>query len=171
MNNVTSSSPLLRLHMCCNDELSDLRRSTPAIALPHAEGRGLAGGEAARRRQAAHAALGELTMEYAVLLFPFSTRILTPWHCAKSLSGCTRIPLKPSQTCHRCGIQHKKTLSVRRHVCACGANCSRDENAARVMLNWALANATGQELAEVGSGGCFAVLNHETHAVPLGQRE
>jgi putative transposase len=83
-------------------------------------------------------------------------------------AGCewVEIPtrlVKPSQTCHRCGIQRKKPLSERRHVCACGANCSRDENAARVMLNWALANATGQELTEVGSGGCLAVLNHETH--------
>lgn len=91
-------------------------------------------------------------------------------------AGCewVEIPtrqVKPSQTCHRCGIQRKKPLSERRHACACGANCSRDENAARVMLNWALANATGQELAEVGSGGRLAVLNHETHAVPLGQRE
>ena len=93
-----------------------------------------------------------------------------------SQAGCewVEIPtrqVKPSQTCHRCGIQRKKPLSERQHVCACGANCSRDENAARVMLNWALANATGQELAEVGAGGSFAVLNHETHAVPLGQRE
>ena len=42
------------------------------------------------------------------------------------------------------------------------------------MLNWALTgSASGQELAEVGSGGRFAVLNHETHAVPAlaGQRE
>lgn len=48
------------------------------------------------------------------------------------------------------------------------------ENAARVMLNWALTgSASGQELAEVGSGGRFAVLSHETHAVPAlaGQRE
>ena len=74
--------------------------------------------------------------------------------------------VKQSQTCHRCGLQRKKPLSESRHVCACGANCSRDENAARVMLNWALENATGQELAEVGSGGCFAVMSHETHAVP-----
>lgn len=93
-------------------------------------------------------------------------------------AGCewVEIPtrlVKPSQTCYRCGIQRKKPLSERRHVCACGANCSRDENAARVMLNWALENATGQELAEVGSGGRFAVLSHETHAVPAlaGQRE
>ena len=74
--------------------------------------------------------------------------------------------VKPSQTCHRCGVQRKKPLSERTHRCDCGAACSRDENAARVMLNWALTgNATGQELAEVGSGGGFAVLNHETHAV------
>lgn len=86
-------------------------------------------------------------------------------------AGCEWIEVptrqvKPSQTCHRCGLQRKKPLSERRHVCACGANCSRDENAARVMLNWALENATGQELAEVGSGGCFAVMSQETHAVP-----
>lgn len=82
--------------------------------------------------------------------------------------------VKPSQTCHRCGIQRKKTLAERIHRCRCGAECSRDENAARVMLNWALTgSASGQELAEVGSGGRFAVLSHETHAVPAlaGQRE
>jgi len=38
------------------------------------------------------------------------------------------------------------------------ASCSRDENAARVMLNWALfGNAAGQELSEVGSGCRIAV--------------
>jgi len=71
--------------------------------------------------------------------------------------------VKPSQTCHRCGIQRKKPLSERTHQCSCGASCSRDENAARVMLNWALfGNVTGQELSEVGSGRCLAVKNHET---------
>ncbi len=71
--------------------------------------------------------------------------------------------VKPSQTCHRCGIQRKKLLSERKHHCTCGASCSRDENAARVMLNWALVgNATGQLLSEVGSGCCLAVKNHET---------
>lgn len=72
--------------------------------------------------------------------------------------------VKPSQTCHRCGIQRKKLISERHHDCACGASCSRDENAAKVMLNWALfGNATGQELSNVGSGSDLAVLNHETH--------
>ena len=76
--------------------------------------------------------------------------------------------VKPSQTCHRCGAQRKKPLSERQHVCACGAACSRDENAARVMLNWALTgSASGPERAEVGSGGSFTVLNHETLAVLL----
>ncbi len=70
---------------------------------------------------------------------------------------------KPSQTCHRCGIQRKKLLSERKHQCDCGASCSRDENAARVMLNWALfGNATGQELSEVGSGCSLAAKRHET---------
>ena len=71
--------------------------------------------------------------------------------------------IKPSQTCHRCGSQRKKLLSERKHQCNCGASCSRDENAARVMLHWALfGNATGQELSEVGSGGRLPVKNHET---------
>ena len=71
--------------------------------------------------------------------------------------------VKPSQTCHRCGGQRKKLLSERKHQCGCGASCSRDENAARVMLHWALfGNVTGQELSEVGSGCCLTVKNHET---------
>jgi IS605 OrfB family transposase len=41
--------------------------------------------------------------------------------------------VKPSQTCHRCGVRRKKPLSERTHYCGCGASCSRDENAARVM--------------------------------------
>jgi putative transposase len=74
--------------------------------------------------------------------------------------------VKPSQTCHRCGVQKKKTLSERCHVCSCGADCSRDENAARVILNWALfGNATGQELAEVWSGRSFAAVKQETPSV------
>jgi len=62
--------------------------------------------------------------------------------------------VKPSQTCHGCGIQAKKTLSERMHHCSCGIKCSRDENAAKVMLNWALLgnDRAGQELSEVRSG-------------------
>lgn len=56
-------------------------------------------------------------------------------------------------------------LSERWHDCPCGASCSRDENAARVILDYALQKVSGQELAEVRSRGCFAALNHETHAI------
>jgi len=71
--------------------------------------------------------------------------------------------VKPSQTCHRCGIQRKKTLAEREHRCGCGASCSRDENAARVMLNWALVgNVTGQELSEVRSRCSLPTLIQET---------
>lgn len=73
--------------------------------------------------------------------------------------------VKPSQTCYQCRIQKKKMLSERWHSCQCGASCDRDENSARVILNYALAKVSGQELAEVGSRGCFAMLNHETHAI------
>ena len=71
--------------------------------------------------------------------------------------------VKPGQTCHRCGTQRKKLLSERQHFCDCGASCSRDENAARVMLNWALfGNATGQESDRGGESLKLAMLNHET---------
>ena len=77
----------------------------------------------------------------------------------------TRI-VKPSQTCYRCKIQVKKALSERWHSCFCGVSCSRDENSARVTLDYALDCVAGQELAEVGSRGSFAALNHETHTIP-----
>jgi putative transposase len=46
--------------------------------------------------------------------------------------------VKPTQRCHCCGELVKKALSERRHVCACGADCGRDENAARTLLRWLL---------------------------------
>jgi putative transposase len=74
--------------------------------------------------------------------------------------------VKPSQTCHRCGHQAKKKLCERRHVCACGADCSRDENAARVILHWALfGNATGQELAGCGELALADSGKHETPSI------
>lgn len=48
------------------------------------------------------------------------------------------IQVKPSQTCSGCGIKVEKALSQRQHVCPCGITLGRDENAARVILNWAL---------------------------------
>jgi putative transposase len=58
--------------------------------------------------------------------------------------------VKPSQTCSACWKQRKKALSQRQHVCACGLVLSRDRNAARVNLLWALAR-TGREPT-----GCLA---------------
>ncbi len=58
--------------------------------------------------------------------------------------------VKPSQTCSGCGAQRRKALSERQHVCACGLVLSRDQNAARVNLLWAIA-PTGREPT-----GCLA---------------
>lgn len=59
--------------------------------------------------------------------------------------------LKPSQTCYACGRQEKKLLSAREHVCPCGIRCSRDENAARVLVYWALIGKTsGSERTRCG---------------------
>ena len=80
--------------------------------------------------------------------------------------------VKPSQTCHRCGVRKKKQLSERVHQCTCGIACSRDANAAQVILNWALfGEVTGQELSEVVeplSDLGFAqagALKHETSSI------
>ncbi|MDX1901721.1 MAG: transposase [Gammaproteobacteria bacterium] len=73
--------------------------------------------------------------------------------------------VKPSQTCHCCGAKMKKSLSERWHDCSCGASCDRDENASKVILNWALNWASGQELVEVGSRRSFATLNQETYTI------
>jgi putative transposase len=71
--------------------------------------------------------------------------------------------VKPTQTCHKCGKQEKKALFMRVHGCDCGASCSRDENAAKVILHWALyGNATGQELSSCGGAALVAPMNQET---------
>jgi putative transposase len=71
--------------------------------------------------------------------------------------------VKPTQTCHGCGRQEKKELWQRMHECPCGVYCTRDENAAMVILNWALyGNATGQELARCGEVALAASVKHET---------
>ncbi|WP_323808711.1 RNA-guided endonuclease InsQ/TnpB family protein [Nostoc sphaeroides] len=52
--------------------------------------------------------------------------------------------VKPSQTCPKCGHQHKKTLDIRVHNCnACGYIQDRDIAAAEVMLYWAKGNLPG----------------------------
>jgi len=74
--------------------------------------------------------------------------------------------VKPSQTCHSCGRQEKKTLAIRRHVCECGVDCGRDENAAKVILNWALfGNVTGWEPARCGASGLPLAKKHETPSI------
>ena len=56
--------------------------------------------------------------------------------------------LKPSQRCPACDRVEKKPLSQRHHKCQCGYAGQRDVTAARVMLDWAMAQLapTGQEL-------------------------
>ncbi|WP_313936170.1 transposase [Anabaena azotica] len=52
--------------------------------------------------------------------------------------------VKPSQTCPKCGHQHKKTLDIRVHNCeSCGYVQDRDIAAAEVMLYYAQGNLPG----------------------------
>ncbi len=52
--------------------------------------------------------------------------------------------VKPSQTCPKCGHQHKKTLDVRVHECGvCGYFQDRDIAAAEVMLYWSKGTLPG----------------------------
>ena len=71
--------------------------------------------------------------------------------------------VKPSQTCSGCGKRKKKTLQQRRHNCPCGAQLSRDENAARAILNWAM----GRESAQCGGKPLGQPAKHETPAIVL----
>jgi putative transposase len=83
-------------------------------------------------------------------------------------SGYVEAPtrrLKPSQTCHRCGRQVKKTLDERVHQCPCGVVCPRDDNSAMVLLHYAL---TSQELAGCGDTTRVVSVKHETPPRPLG---
>lgn len=52
--------------------------------------------------------------------------------------------VKPSQTCPRCGHQHKKTLDIRVHECSvCAYVQDRDIAAAEVMLYWSKGTLPG----------------------------
>ena len=52
--------------------------------------------------------------------------------------------VKPSQTCPRCGHQHKKTLDICVHECSvCGYVQDRDIAAAEVMLYWSKGTLPG----------------------------
>jgi len=76
--------------------------------------------------------------------------------------------VKPSQTCSACGRQEPKPLAQRVHRCACGAVLGRDENAARVMLNWAL-RASGREPARCGGTAGAVPSKHEAPPVAVAQ--
>jgi putative transposase len=66
--------------------------------------------------------------------------------------------VKPTQTCSGCGKRQKKTLAQRQHDCPeCQLQLSRDQNSARVILNWALVgNATGKGLSSCGETICVS---------------
>ena len=73
--------------------------------------------------------------------------------------------LKPSQTCSGCGERQKKALHQRTHECPCGTRLSRDENAARVILNWALDSIKGRGSALCGEIALAVSAKHETPAI------
>jgi putative transposase len=82
--------------------------------------------------------------------------------------------LAPTQRCYLCWKKAKKELEERVHRCSCGANCSRDENAGRVMMRALkelliaspLTNKTG---LESGRAEVFAYSKLcETPSIPLG---
>ena len=57
--------------------------------------------------------------------------------------------LKPTQRCHACWRVEKKRLAERWHSCPCGVECSRDLNAALVLLSWGMAQYVSVFLAGV----------------------
>ncbi|MBD0385591.1 MAG: transposase, partial [Nostoc sp. C3-bin3] len=60
--------------------------------------------------------------------------------------------VKPSQTCPKCGHQHKKTLDIRVHECGvCNYVQDRDIAAAEVMLYWAKGTLPGLGTSLVGA--------------------
>ncbi len=95
--------------------------------------------------------------------------------------------IKPTQRCHACWElpNEKKMLSDREHQCPhCGVTCGRDENAALVLLRWlemrlagdsglcspqgiCSPQGAGREPSEMWSGGSFAAMKHETHAIAV----
>jgi putative transposase len=58
-------------------------------------------------------------------------------------------PAYTSQECFSCGVVVKKSLFTRTHVCRCGCNLDRDENAALIILK--------KGLGTVGHTGTFAL--------------
>jgi len=74
--------------------------------------------------------------------------------------------VKPSQTCSNWSKQEKKTLAQRQHQCGCRVSLGRDENAARVILNWAfIHHASGWEPSRCGEEALASSLKQETHSI------
>ncbi|BAZ68051.1 putative transposase IS891/IS1136/IS1341 family protein [Fischerella sp. NIES-4106] len=72
--------------------------------------------------------------------------------------------VKPSQTCPKCGHQHKKTLDVRVHECGvCGYVQDRDIAAAEVMLYWAKGNLPGLGTSLLDAESPSSTANTRTH--------
>jgi putative transposase len=75
--------------------------------------------------------------------------------------------IKPSQTCSRCGERQRKELSERSHACkVCGLHLTRDQNSARVSLNWALTGRPwGWEPSRCGEIAVAVSAKQETPAI------
>jgi putative transposase len=81
----------------------------------------------------------------------------------------TRI-VKPSQTCPKCGHQHKKTLDIRVHECSvCGYVQDRDLAAAEVMLYWAKGTLPGLGTSLVGAESPSSTANTRKQAGSMRQ--
>lgn len=66
-------------------------------------------------------------------------------------------PHYTSQKCSNCGVIVKKSLSTRTHVCSCGCNLHRDENAAINILNLAYCTLRDASQARDGQSQSNAV--------------
>jgi putative transposase len=60
-------------------------------------------------------------------------------------------PAYTSQECHSCGTIVKKSLSTRTHICKCGCEMDRDQNAAINILNRGISTAghVGTSILEI----------------------
>lgn len=99
---------------------------------------------------------------------PGAFHLMLKYKAAEAGTRYIEVPtrkVKPSQTCSGCGNQAKKPLSERQHACPCGLTLSRDQNAARVILNWALESIKGRESALCGEKSFSA--KHETPSIPI----
>lgn len=75
--------------------------------------------------------------------------------------------VRPTQTCSGCGDQAHKTLDDKKHQCQlCGLSLSRDQNSARVILNWALLKKPTAGNQPCVEGTSFS-LKHEVHAMHI----